>query len=100
MTRLVTAGAAALVLMGTSLASAQHVPGSQAESRAEDFAQRQQVAAGYRDAATASTLRRSAYGYAAVGRVSSAVPGVQSWQNPAEVAARASARPHGGVAGR
>lgn len=98
MTRLLTASAAALVLFGTTLASAQYVPGSDATTRANGFAERQRVAAGYPEAAARAKARTS-YGYTTAGRPSADVPGSDYARKRAEEAARASVQRSRGVAG-
>jgi len=92
MPRLLTASAVALVLFGSSLASAQYVPGSEASIRASDSAERQKVAAGYRDAAASSLPRNTThgYGYPTVSQRSFGIPGSDASRKRAEEAARAS----------
>lgn len=100
MTRLLTTSVAALVLFGTTLASAQYVPGSDATSRANGYVERQRVAAGYPDAAARSTVQRSTFGYsAAASRPSADVPGSEFSRKRAEEAARASVVRPAGAAG-
>ena len=90
MTRLLATSAVALVLFGTTLASAQYVPGSDATSRANGFAERERIAAGYPDAVTRPTTRNSTYGYPVAGPSSAIIPGSESARKRAEEAARAS----------
>ncbi|MCQ0986473.1 DUF2059 domain-containing protein [Jiella marina] len=93
MPRLLTASAVALVLFGSSLASAQNVPGSEASIRASDSAERQKVAAGYRDAAASSSSPRNTtygYGFPTASQRSFGIPGSDASRKRAEEAARAS----------
>jgi hypothetical protein len=100
MTRLLTTSAAALVLFGTSLASAQYVPGSDATSRASGFAERQRVAAGYPDAVARPAARTATtFGYPAAERTGTEVPGSEFARTRAEEAARADIQRRSGAAG-
>ncbi|MEF2549912.1 hypothetical protein VQ042_00835 [Aurantimonas sp. A2-1-M11] len=66
------------------------MPGSDATSRANAFAERERIAAGYPDAAARSTTRSSTYGYPAADQSSADIPGSEYARKRAEEAARAS----------
>ncbi|UIJ72610.1 hypothetical protein [Aurantimonas sp. HBX-1] len=90
MIRILATSAVALVLFASTMASAQYVPGSDATSRANGFAERQRVAAGYPDAAARATVRPTTYGYATAARPAATVPGSEYARKRSEEAARAS----------
>jgi hypothetical protein len=100
MIRLLTTSAAALVLFGTSLASAQYVPGSDATSRASGFVERQRVAAGYPDtAARPAAPTATIFGYPTAKRTAAKVPGSEFARKRGEEAARADIQRRSGAAG-
>ncbi|NDV87943.1 hypothetical protein GTW51_14650 [Aurantimonas aggregata] len=90
MISIITTSAVALVLFGSTLASAQYVPGSDATSRANGYTERLKVAAGYPDAAAPSTVRNTTFGYPAAERTTVVIPGSDASLRQADEAARAS----------
>ncbi|MEH6717802.1 MAG: hypothetical protein V7704_02885 [Aurantimonas endophytica] len=99
MTRLLATSVAALVLFGSTMASAQYVPGSNATSRANGYAERLKVATGYPEAAGRSPARASTFGFPEAGRQNADIPGSDYARKRADEAARASVQRRVGVTG-